>query len=92
MFQHAAQRIVQTTDTIGIRGMLVHTISVAAKTFNLETAARLNRVCSVLTQAVRVVVGTSLNVHAVSPAAVSGQLRFLGSNRAYPVVSQDRYR
>ena len=52
MFQDAAQRIVQAADTIGIRGMLVHTISVAAKRFNLETAARLNRVCSVLTQAV----------------------------------------
>ena len=53
MFEDAAQRIVQAADTIGIRGMLVHAISVAAKRFNLETAAQLNRVCSVLTQAVR---------------------------------------
>ena len=36
MFQDAAQRIVQTADTIGIRGMLVHAISVEAKTFYLQ--------------------------------------------------------
>ena len=36
MFQDAGKRIVQTADTIGIRGMLVHAISVAAKTFNLQ--------------------------------------------------------
>ena len=41
-----------------------------------RAAARLNRVCGVLTQAVRVVVGTNLNVPAVSPAAVSGQSGF----------------
>ena len=36
MFQDAAQRIVQTADTIGIRGMLVHAISAEAKTFYLQ--------------------------------------------------------
>ena len=36
MFEDAAQRIVQEADTIGIRGMLVHAISVAAKTFYLQ--------------------------------------------------------
>ena len=36
MFQDAAQRIVQTADTIGIRGMLVHAISEEAKAFYLQ--------------------------------------------------------
>ncbi len=36
LFQDAAQRIVQTADTIGIRGMLVHAISDEAKTFYLQ--------------------------------------------------------
>ena len=36
MFQDAAQRTVQTADTIGIRGMLVKTISVEAKAFYLQ--------------------------------------------------------
>lgn len=33
MFQDAAQRIVRTADTIGIRGMFVHAISEEAKAF-----------------------------------------------------------
>lgn len=36
MFQDAAQRIVQTADTIGIRGMLVHAVSEQAKGFYLQ--------------------------------------------------------
>jgi GNAT superfamily N-acetyltransferase len=36
MFQDAAHRIVQTADTIGIRGMLVHAISEEAKAFYLQ--------------------------------------------------------
>ena len=44
-----------------------------------RTAARLNRVCSVVTQAVNGLVSEILNVHAGLQAATSGQLRFLGS-------------
>jgi GNAT superfamily N-acetyltransferase len=36
MFKDAAQRVVQTADTIGIRGMLVHAISEEAKAFYLQ--------------------------------------------------------
>jgi len=36
MFQDAAYRVVQTADTIGIRGMLVHAISEQAKAFYLQ--------------------------------------------------------
>ena len=36
MFHDAARRIVQTADTIGIRGMLVHAISEEAKAFYLQ--------------------------------------------------------
>ena len=41
-------------------------------------AARLNRVCSVLTQPVKVVVRRQVSIQAVYPAEHSGQLRFLG--------------
>ncbi len=44
--------------------------------------ARLNRVRSAVTQAVKVVVGTKARIHAACPAARSGQLRFLGSSLA----------
>ena len=36
LFQDAAQRIVRTADTVGIRGMLVHAISEQAKAFYLQ--------------------------------------------------------
>jgi GNAT superfamily N-acetyltransferase len=36
LFQDAAQRIVETASTIGIRGMLVHAISEEAKAFYLQ--------------------------------------------------------
>jgi GNAT superfamily N-acetyltransferase len=36
MFQDAARRIVQTADTIGIRGLLVHALSDEAKAFYLQ--------------------------------------------------------
>jgi GNAT superfamily N-acetyltransferase len=36
LFQDAAQRVVQTASTIGIRGMLVHAISEEAKAFYLQ--------------------------------------------------------
>ena len=36
MFQDAAKRIVQTADTIGIRGLLVRAMSVEAKAFYLQ--------------------------------------------------------
>jgi GNAT superfamily N-acetyltransferase len=36
LFQDAAQRIVQTADAIGIRGMLVHAISDDTKAFYLQ--------------------------------------------------------
>lgn len=36
MFQDAARRIVQTADTIGIRGLLVHAMSDDAKAFYLQ--------------------------------------------------------
>jgi GNAT superfamily N-acetyltransferase len=36
MFQDAAKRIVQTADTIGIRGLLVHAMSDEAKAFYLQ--------------------------------------------------------
>lgn len=36
MFQDVAQRVVQTADTIGIRGLLVHAISDEAKAFYLQ--------------------------------------------------------
>ena len=45
-------------------------------------AARLNRVRSALTQPVKVVVRKKANIHAVYPAAESGQLPFLGSTSA----------
>ena len=44
-----------------------------------RAAARLNRVRSALTQAVRVVMGTNLSVHAASPVEESNQLPFLRS-------------
>ena len=40
--------------------------------------ARLNRVCSVLTQVVEYGVGKAPNVHEKLPAATSGRLPFLG--------------
>jgi hypothetical protein len=44
-----------------------------------RAASRLNRVCSVLTEAVKVVVGRNMSIHAVLPADESGQLPDLGS-------------
>ena len=51
-------------------------------------AARLNRVRSALTQEVRPVVATNARVHAVYPAAESGQLPFLGACRTWGVEAK----
>ena len=43
-----------------------------------SAAARPARVCSALTHEVTLIVGGSVSIHAVIPAELSGQLRFLG--------------
>ena len=44
-----------------------------------SAAAWLARVCSAITYEVMDIVGGNVCIHAVSPAELSGQLRFLGS-------------